>query len=483
LCIFRFVRLGILRRGRVPPLPGKSPPGNICVNLKEEILKKQIMYRLIRIACIIVAFDCYSVNELIAQSADSLINNLRSIQNKLESNPAYRQDLISNRAMNLFIADQIGSYLSEDKNLSFFKNYVTMDAARGILSLNHNFFESKGLDEPVRTFMVVGAKANVLNAFYSINSNKTYVNNFGVSVQKNWISKPTIILNNELDKKKMDLLRAIMLKKLEREINKKDEEFHELISSTKPSAISDSDLLKSKEWLSKEFYSALSDEYNYQFAYLQYQALKESSDYRNVSLHWTNIYVYLPVILERFLVADSLSSYTHTKSCYPFELSVSHTRFIEGPKFGKLFYSLNLNVVLNNAVSNKSLHELDFGDYRFAGGVDTSRLSQAGINTIYIGHYKLYLTPSLKFDVAYFPGQSHIGISASIQQNFGTWHPLNLSLGAPIVLIDKKGSPAANFQFIVQYLDVFHSENANSSFHSNIYINLTLGIPFSKIIY
>ena len=161
------------------------------------------MYRLIRIVCIIVAFDCYQVNELMAQSADSLISNLISVQNKLEMNPAYSRDLISNRAMNLFVADQIGSYLSEDKNLSFFKNYVTLDAAKGILSLNHNFFESKGLDEPVRSFMVVGAKANVLNAFYSLNANKTYVNNFGVSVQKNWISKPAIQLNQELDKKKM----------------------------------------------------------------------------------------------------------------------------------------------------------------------------------------------------------------------------------------------------------------------------------------
>ena len=441
------------------------------------------MYRLIRIACIIMALDCYPVNELIAQSADSLINNLESIQNKLVNNPAYSQHLISNRAMNLFIADQVGSYLAEDKNLSFFKNDVTLDAAKGILSLNHNFFESRDLDEPVRTFMVVGAKANVLNAFYSMNANKTYVNNFGVSIQKNWISKPVIKLNQELDKKKMDMLRAIILKRLEREINRKNEEFQELTSSTKPNAVSDSDLLKTKEWLSKEFHSKLSDEYNYQFADLQYQALKESSGYKSISLHWTNIYVYLPVILERYFVADSRGSYPHTKSSYPFELSVTHTRFTEGPEFGKLFYSLNLNLTLNNAVSNKSLQELDFEQYRFAGGVDTSRLRQSEINTIYIGRYKLYLTPSLKFDVAYFPGQSHIGISASIQQNFGTYHPLNFSLGAPVVLIDKRGSPAANFQFLIQYLDVFHTENANSTFHDNIYINLTVGIPFSKIIY
>ena len=441
------------------------------------------MNKLIRIACIIVAFYCYPVKELYAQSADSLISNLKSIQNKLEMNPAYSRDLISNRAMNLFVADQIGSYLSEDKNLSFFKNYVTLDAAKGILSLNHNFFESKGLDEPVRSFMVVGAKANVLNAFYSLNANKTYVNNFGVSVQKNWISKPAIKLNQELDKKKMDMLRAIILKKLETEIKRKNEEFQEQISSLKPNAVSDSDLLKSKEWLSKEFYSKLSDDYNYQFAYLQYQALKESTGYKSISLHWTNIYVYLPVILERWLVADSLGSYSHTKSSYPFELSVTHTRFTEGPAFGKLFYGLNLNVVLNNAVSNKSLQELDFGGYSLAGGIDTSRLRQSGINTIYIGDYKLYLTPSLKFDVAYFPGQSHIGISASIQQNFGDWHPLNLSVGAPVVLIDKRGTPAANFQFMIQYLDVFHAESSNSTFNNNIYINLTVGIPFSKIIY
>jgi hypothetical protein len=430
-----------------------------------------------------IAFACCPVSALIAQSADSLIRNLRSIQNNLVSNPAYSQHLISDRAMNLFVADQIGYYLSEDRNLSFSKNYVTLDAAKGIFSLNHNFFESKGLDEPVKTFMVVGAKANVLNAFYSLNANKSFVNNFGVSVQKNWISKPVIKLNQELDKKKMDMLREIILKKLETEIQKKSEEFQEQLSSLRPANVSDSDVQKSKDFASAAFYSKLYDEYNYEFAYLQYQALKESTGYKRISMHWTNGYIYLPVILERYHVADSLHAPSHTSSAYPFELSVTHTRFTEGPGFGKLFYSLNFSAVLSNAVSNKSLHELDFEKYRSAGGVDTTHLRQEGINTIYIGHYKVYLTPSLTFDAVYFPGQSHIGISASIQQNFGTYHPMNLSLGVPIVLIDKQGAPAANFQFIVEYLDVFHSQNANATFHDNLYVNLTMGIPFSKIIY
>jgi hypothetical protein len=440
------------------------------------------MSRLVRFAFLVALSCSYSTTNL-AQSVDSLINNLRSIQNHLVNDPANSHQLISNKAMNLFIADQVGSFLSEDKNLSFFKNYVTLDAANGILSLNHNFFSSKGLDEPVKSFLVVGAKANVLNAIYSNNSNKTNVNNFGVSIQKNWISKPTIRFDHALEKKKMDMLRATILKKLEREINKKNEDFQEIISSTKPDLISDSDLLKCKQSISDAFYSKLSDDYNYKFAFLQYQALKESSDYKSVFMHWTNLYLYLPIIAERYIVADSIGSYSGTKSCYPFELSISHNSFTDGPKFGKLFMSLSLNVVLNNSIANKSLQELNFEQYRFAGGIDTSRLRQSGINTIYIGDYNVYLTPSLKFEIAYYPGQSHIGISASVQQNFGDYHPLNLSLGAPIVLIDKQGSPAANFQFVIQYFDVFHSMYTNSSFNNSISINLTAGIPFSKIIY
>jgi hypothetical protein len=51
------------------------------------------------------------------------------------------------------------------------------------------------------------------------------------------------------------------------------------------------------------------------------------------------------------------------------------------------------------------------------------------------------------------------------------------------VLIDKKGAPAANFEFNLHYFDINHAVFPDRAFKDNVYIALTAAVPFSKIIH
>src|SRR5471030_2440367 len=119
-----------------------------------------------------------------AQSADSIISVLTAINHSI-TNGVYANghgDVISKRAMNIFLANKVGYYMSQYGDLSFYKNNITFNAAEGIFSLNHNLFQAKGNDEPVRSFMVVGARANITDAFAAAFSNRQFSNEMGATL-------------------------------------------------------------------------------------------------------------------------------------------------------------------------------------------------------------------------------------------------------------------------------------------------------------
>ena len=424
-----------------------------------------------------------SATALRAQSPEQLISDLQVIHRTIRSQDCASRQVVSNRAMNLFLSDKIGSYLTTYKNLSFYKNYVTFNMSDGVLSLNHNFFQASGTDEPVRSFYVAGVKANVASAFISAFTNKSVPNELGIVIKKAWIGKPRTILTTCSDKNVMDVKRESILLLVEQEIKKREDEFLTSLSSTKQEALSDSIFAEAKKQLKQKFYVDLSEEFSRKFASFQYRELVEAARYKRITTHWTNLNVYLPIVAQRFAVAKSYALFSETKKNYPFELSINHTRFWETKKSGRFFLTVEVGMSLNNSIQNHSLESIDYDQYKTLGGIDTTSLHQRTINTIFIGDYKTFLTPVVKASFIYYPPDSHIGVSTTLEQNMGVYKALNWTIGIPIVLINKADSPASNFEFQLRYFDITHAVFAHRNFSDAISINLTIGIPFSKIIY
>ncbi|GAB3010907.1 hypothetical protein [Spirosoma pulveris] len=385
--------------------------------------------------------------------------------------------------MNLFLSDRIGSYLTDYKNLSFYKNYITFNTQDGVFSLNHNFFQATGIDEPVRSFLVVGVKANVMNALASTFSDKPYTNELGATLKKAWIGKPKTTINDCREKNIMDTKRASILNLLIRELRSKEADFRKSVDSLKQDGLSDAAFAQIKAELIQNFYAGLRDEYTRKFATQQYLELAETARFKQITTHWTTLNAYLPIILQRFTVFPSYTQLTETKKSYPFELALTHTRFLESKRMGRLFLSFEGNLLLNNSVQSFSQETITYSQYKSSGGLDTLTLAQRNIRSLFVGEYASFLTPRVKVGFVYYPAESHIGLSSSLEKNIGTFHSLNWTVGIPVVLIDKVGAPAANFEFQLNYFDINHSVLPGRKSSDRLRVGLTVAVPFSKIIY
>ena len=441
---------------------------------------------------------CIIASGLQVQAQGDIINELKTINAKIAAVPCGNGygNLISYRGLNLFLAGKIGSYLSEGNDLSFYKNNITLNTSEGILTVNHSLFQASGVDEQVRKFMVVGVNANIANGFASAFAGKRYSNDFGFTIRQTWLgnvrtyfekcsqSKEYGSITTGGQKPAMDALRAVILHTLEIEINKKISDFeHALSAIDSAKEVPGQDMVKVKMLARVNFYTTLKEEYYRKFANIQAQTLLNTNNYNRITTSWTSISGYVPLIAERFTIAKSLSSSFNLKRAYPLSVSVSHTRFWESTKFGRLFLTISGEAFLNNSKQSQALQLVSYDQYRILGGTDTINVAKLNSTDLYLGSYRTFITPLIKGKIVYIPPDWHFGITLIMEKNFGTYQALNGTLGVPIVLIDKHSNPSINFEFQVHYFDISNQVIPDKKIGAKVSVGLTVGIPFSKIIY
>jgi hypothetical protein len=221
-------------------------------------------------------------------------------------------------------------------------------------------------------------------------------------------------------------------------------------------------------------------EYLQKFSEQQSEVLIRTNNYNLITDNWTSIGIYLPVIPQKFQVSTAIDADVTKRYNYPPELSVTHTRFWQSPKFGRVFFTLNAKAFINNSVQSGMMYRADVTGASSINGTNTIAINNGDR---YIGNYRNFVTPVVAGKLVYLPMDSHVGISLRMEKNFGTYKALNAILGVPIVLIDKKGVPAINFEAQLLFTDLNSSvKGGQLPFNKNA-IGLTVSVPFSKIVY
>jgi hypothetical protein len=162
---------------------------------------------------------------------------------------------------------------------------------------------------------------------------------------------------------------------------------------------------------------------------------------------------------------------------------LSHTRFWESSKAGKLFITVSGKIAANNSVQSIGLKPTNFNDYKNLGGTDTLYLSSMANDVAYLGSYKTFITPSIRGRVVYFSHESHVGISLLLEQHFGSYNILNGRIGIPVVLINSKKLPALNIEFQLSYYDITKTIKAEHWRANRKLIGVGIGIPMSRLMY
>jgi hypothetical protein len=412
-----------------------------------------------------------------SQHADSIRSELWKVNQKINEIPCESGQLLTHRGMNLFLAERVSYYLADHENLSFVKNNITLNTATGIFSMSHSLFEPSGADEAVKSYNVIGLKANVFNAFQAVASKANFNNELGFTYKHFWVAKPKIILNNCSEKQILEAKRAIILKKLSQEIKDKGIEFENTLVE-----LSDLNKTQIKE-LSDDFYKNLKEEYSRKFAEQQHRALFDSLLFKTIRTHWTNFNLYLPVMFQRFTIAENLITDFKNKKSYPAEISLSHTRFLETQKALKIYLNFRAGILVNNAINSRMLSWTSFESYKSSGGQKTDYLMSNQLDRAIIGSFKNFITPNIKAQLIFYPPENHFGLSATLEQNFGKYKALNGTLGIPVVLIDKQSEALSNFEIQIHYFDLTNSIHSNRNLKDNISIGLTWGQAIGRRVY
>jgi hypothetical protein len=426
---------------------------------------------------------CCVTAELKAQTSGQIIAEIKAINSKVTNWPNSKGQgmLISNKAMNIFLSNKVSSYLSGNEDLSLYKNYVNINAAEGMISISHNFHQPVDSDDWVRSFVVVGARVNIANAYTAKLTNRYFDNQLGFTIQKTWTGKPgTRYSANGNFKKEMDAARALIVNTLAQSINQKAEEFEQSLNTLKQDEVPGQNPAEVKNKLRKTFYASLRADYLQKFSEQQSELMVNTANYDLVTDCWTTLGVYIPVIPQRFMVSDDVNTQVNKHYNYPLELFISHTRFWESPKLGRFFLTFASKGFVNSSVRSGSLFSADVTGVQGVDGTNTVTINKGDR---YIGQYKNFITPVAAGKLVYIPSTSHVGVSFRIEKNWGTYKALNSIIGIPIVLIDKKGVPAINFEAQLLLQDMNNSLKDTRLPYNKTAVGLTVGIPFSKIVY
>lgn len=428
-----------------------------------------------------------------AQSAESILDEFKSINKGLVNIPCStgKGNIIANRAMNIFLSNKVGTYLSGDEDLSLYKNSITFNTTKGAFAISHNMRQAKGTDEPVKSFLLIGARANILNSLASSFNDRHFINDFGMLVKKVWMGKThtyfkpcntadrTFVSNKQL----MDAERYLILSFMETEIKKQQLQFENGLSKMDSADAPDQNLDAAKSIQQKNYYTNLKETANRKFAELQSETLIATNNYTLVATHWTSIGGYVPLLREGFYVAPSFTGNFQKEHLYPFELFITHTRFWESSKSGRFFLKLNTKIFGNNSYHSEALKKVSIVDYKAGGGNDTNYLSSRNLNEVLIGRYNTFFTPMISGSLVFIPKGSHVGISFLVEQHFGKYRALNGTIGLPVVLIDKRGDPALTFEFQVNFFDISNTVQPAIKLQDKTSIGFSIGVPFSKIVY
>lgn len=427
---------------------------------------------------------------LSAQTAAGIINELNAVNSAIAARPCTNGStaIISNRAMNVFLADKTG-YVSAPADLSLYTNYVTFNTTDGRLTVNHNFQKATGVDKPVKKLFSAGMYANVVSSFTTNHSGNRVANELGLMLSYKWLGKVkthitacTITQQGNTEKQTMDALRQGITRLLVVEINEKDAAFKMALAAIKVTELPGQNPDSAANIMRQDFYKDLKEVYTQKFAVLQAEKLTQTNNFKIITTSWTSLTASIPLAYPAYQVAQTLTAQLQKKHSYPLQVMLAHTRFFESSKAGRLFISGTAGSLFNSSTLNYGLTEVSYTDYKSLGGTDTLHLARLKTKGAFIGNYQTFITPSIRARVVYFPRNSHIGISVLVQQNFGIDNLLSGKLAVPVVLINSKKLPAANFEFYVSFLDI-SNRISGERIGDKAIVGVSVGIPFSRLIY
>ena len=425
---------------------------------------------------LIILFFLLPCRGIFAQATVDIAAEIKAINSTVVGSGG--NAVISNRAMNVFMADKTG-YAGSSDDVSFFTNYVTFNSTDGIFTVNHNFQIPKGIDEPLKNLFSVGFKANI-NSIGAAFMDKHFDDELGITLNYKWLGKVKTQANAR-QQQSMNALRAALFYTLQSAIDKEIADFTIALDKTLATDIPGESMDSAKALMKQNFYADLNEKYEALFASRQAELLTKTVNFKKISFGYTSFTATIPIISPTYTVAPVISASFKQRHPYPLQLMLAHTRLWESGNRGRLFVTLSGGLLLNNSKLSYGLDKINASSYKAMGGTDTSTLAQK--SKAYTGLYKTFVTPEVKARILYYPTNSHVGFSVMAEQHIGKDNLLIGRIGVPIVLINSQKTPVVDVECYIAFFDINHAVKNLQGRGSRTTVGVAVGIPFSRLMY
>jgi hypothetical protein len=454
-----------------------------------------------------------------------------SLKAKLENyvhstDTIFKNQLVSDRAFNLFVQKKTSYYLTGASEISLSKLYATYSSDKDKFNFGLNFtnkdddkrlewlftpmlqstiksdfttFYKKGAwesdihlgfkvsyfpggkisfngmdrDDEQETKLIIRRNLELVKILNSIDS--TEISN----------NERVAILKNNVQKSLDDIYRHTLIahpndKKNDKEVKEKTKEYLEKLYSNQKqklnSRINDQSAKPKSE-----------DEYKSQIAKAEVDALLEKGAYNSFWNYWISVWGFYPIAKSQTYVASNNLQNFETQKIDFWEANVQINGILEINNCLSFYGFAGFKIFNNNTIGAGLLTSVDYYQYYQFPQTNLSNLAVLENNKGYIGDYKEFKTTNFNAQLVISLSNTNElgkerfctpGVSMFIEKNTGHYSRLNLRFGAPLRFRGKSTPINIEPQIILNDIKNY-TKNENHKVEPIIGINV--GLPFTAL--
>lgn len=348
------------------------------------------------------------------------------------------EKVFNNKTLNILFARELENYVTSSNTPSSRELSASISNDDNSVAVGFTIDNRKGeVSKYLKHLLYVGGKVRgkSTNSFFTLFDSDGLVGNAGIEINYTYMI-PGLIFH---DKKVNQALKDYRDGKLREEISK---EFPDIENAKKEKV--------------ESFIAGKEVDY-----------ILEKKQRVLLSKAWLGLGGYIPVSKSRY-------SLTPTSNIYnPMEVRTNNWDFNMSANYlqswikGSFTFTLRYRVYNNNNILSEILKEQTF--VQFAGD-PTVGFAQREEKKAYVGELEEFNTQQFQAEFTSLLYKNMVGISASVDRNYGTYNRTNWKLGVPLSFKDKEGKNTVNFE--IQWREV----------NANHFIGISIGKSFGKFV-
>lgn len=412
-----------------------------------------------------LAVACMCTTAATAQKTlDSIAGVFTDYQNALNNN-AKKEGKVANeikrftynpKMLNMFIANNIGNYLSSSKDMTLQKYYAILESGDGALFVGYNFMFRPNKLERLTNILNLGIKTNIEDNFSSLFSDGKVNSALAVNIKHTHIFRGKIFYGDDQKKIVEDYRASYLKKKYDEELKKYSTA--ELVANKDENTDLETKIKYVTTLTPTEKQEMIDAEYTAQYEKIAAEEEKFITDhklYNSIVSEWITTEVYVPLGRQVYAISPATTVFATTdEKFYDFKASVFYTIMKKDSDKKTLYFSTGLSAFNNNNILTKTLKAYKFETIASQGGANQT---VTDTKDAYAGIYSAGFSASVKGELVYFFVQDIIGVSVAGEVVAGNFTARNWKLAIPVSLKDKDGKPSVNLE--LQFKEVYKTHS------------------------